>query len=333
MNKAMTAKGLLLLIGVLPATLARAQTPSAPVAAKTFPTKTVTIVSPYQAGGTSDIIARILAQQLSRRWGQTVIVENRPGANGSLGVREVVHAAADGHTLLAAASSALTLNPIFYRNLGYDVEHDLAAVTRTGAVANVMVVNPAVPADDLQALVRLAKSKPGQLIYASQGTGSNGHVTAEQFRLRAGIDYRHVPYRGSAPAMKDLLGGQVQIMFDNLPSALPQIRSGNLRALAVTTASRSPLLPDVPTIAESGYPGFESSAWFAVLTSKATPQDIRDALEKAIVATLMEPGTGEQLRAAGVEVAAEGAAELARRIEAETKRWREVVSKANIQVE
>jgi tripartite-type tricarboxylate transporter receptor subunit TctC len=317
-------KFLLALIGFWSATMAEAQT---------FPSRTVTIVSPYQAGGTNDIIARILAQKLSERWGQNVIVENRSGANGGIGVSQVVHAAPDGHTLLAVASSALTLNPIFYRNLSYSVERDLAPVTRTGSVANVLVVNPSVPANDLRALVALAKSKPGGLVYASQGTGSNGHVTAEQFRLRAEIDYRHVPYRGSAPAMQDLLGGQVQIMFDNLPSALPQIKSANLRALAVTTANRSTLLPDVPTIAESGYPGFESSAWFAVLTSKATPQDIRDALEKAIVTVLTAPDTRERLRTAGVEVAADGAAELEQRIETETKRWRDVVSRANIQIE
>lgn len=317
-------KFLLALIAVWSATTAEAQT---------FPSRTVTIVSPYQAGGTNDIIARMLAQKLSDRWAQNVIVENRSGANGGIGVNQVVHAAPDGHTLLAVASSALTLNPIFYRNLSYNVERDLAPITRTGSVANVLVVNPSVPANDLPALVALAKSKPGELIYASQGTGSNGHVTAEQFRLRAEIDFRHVPYRGSAPAMQDLLGGQVQIMFDNLPSALPQIKSANLRALAVTTASRSTLLPDVPTIAESGYPGFESSAWFAVLTSKATPQDIRDALEKAIVAVLTASDTRERLRAAGVEVAADGAAELEQRIETETKQWRDVVSRANIQVE
>ncbi len=165
--------------------------------------------------------------------------------------------------------SALTLNPIFYKNLSYNVERDLAPITRTGLVANVLVVNPSVEAKDIKSLVALAKSKPGELIYASQGTGSNGHLIAEQFRLRAGIEYRHVPYRGSAPAVQDLLGGRVQLMFDNLPSALPQIQSGNLRAIAVTTAERSSLLPELPTIAESGYPGFDAPAWFAVLTSKA----------------------------------------------------------------
>jgi tripartite-type tricarboxylate transporter receptor subunit TctC len=301
--------------------------------AQSFPTKTVTIVSPYQAGGTSDIIARILAQKLSERWGQNVIIENRPGANGSIGVNQVVRADPDGHTILAVASSALTLNPIFYKNLSYNVERDLAPVTRTGSVANVLVVNPSVAAPDVPALIAMAKAKPGELTYASQGTGSNGHLIGEQFRLRADIEYRHIPYRGSAPAVQDLLGGRVQIMFDNLPSALPQIKSGNLRALAVTTANRSPLLPDVPTVAESGFPGFDSTAWFAVLVAKAVPDNIRAELEKSIIAVLTAPDTRERLQAAGVDVAAEGASELSRRIDAETKIWRDVVTRANIQVE
>jgi tripartite-type tricarboxylate transporter receptor subunit TctC len=302
-------------------------------AAQTFPSRTVTIVSPYQAGGTSDVIARVLAQKLSEQWGQNVVVENKPGANGSIGVNQVVRAEPDGHTLLAVASSALTLNPIFYKNLSYDVARDLAPITRTGSVTNVVVVHPSVQANDLPALVALAKAKPGELIYASQGRGSNGHVTAEQFRLRAGIDYRHVPYRGSAPAVQDLVGGRVQIMFDNLPSALPQIKAGHLRALAVTTAQRNPLLPDVPTIAETGYPGFDSSAWFAILVPKLTPQPIRDLIEREIMAVLTAPDTRNRLRAAGVEVVADGALELAKRIDAETEMWREVIVKANITTE
>lgn len=300
--------------------------------AQTFPSRTVTIVSPYQAGGTSDIIARILAQKLSERWGQNVVIENRPGANGTIGVNQVVRADPDGHSLLAVASSALTLNPIFYKSLSYDVARDLAPITRTGQVSNVLVVNPSVPAKDLKELVALAKQKPGELIYASQGVGSNGHLIAEQFAQRAGIDYRHVPYKGSAPAVQDLLGGRVQIMFDNLPSALPQIQSGNLRALAVTTAERSSLLPDVPTIAEMGYPGFDAPAWFAVLTSKTVAAPIRAELEKAIVEALNSPDVSAKLKAAGVEVAADGATSLNDRIARETAIWRDVVSKAGIEV-
>lgn len=300
--------------------------------AQTFPSRTVTIVSPYQAGGTSDIIARILAQKLSERFGQNVVIENRPGANGTIGVNQVVRAEPDGHTVLAVASSALTLNPIFYKSLSYDVGRDLAPITRTGQVTNVLVVHPSVPAKDLKELVALAKQKPGELIYASQGVGSNGHLIAEQFRLRAGIDYRHVPYKGSAPAVQDLLGGRVQIMFDNLPSALPQIQSGNLRALAVTTAERSSLLPDVPTIAEMGYPGFDAPAWFAILSAKPVPAAVRAELEKAIVESLKSPDVRDKLKAAGVEVAADGADGLAKRIERETEVWRDVVSKAGIEV-
>jgi tripartite-type tricarboxylate transporter receptor subunit TctC len=301
--------------------------------AQSFPSRSVTIVSPYQAGGTSDIIARVLAQKLSERFGQSVVIENRPGANGGIGVNQVVRADPDGHTLLAVASSALTLNPIFYKSLSYDVARDLAPIARTGLVTNVLVVNPSVPASNLKELVALAKAKPGELIYASQGVGSNGHLIAEQFRLRAGIDYRHVPYKGSAPAVQDLLGGRVQIMFDNLPSALPQIQSGKLRALAVTTAERSSLLPDVPTIAEMGYPGFDAPAWFAVLTAKSVPANVRAELEKAIIESLKSPDVRDKLKAAGVEVAADGADDLEKRITAETEMWRDVVKKAGIAVQ
>jgi len=301
--------------------------------AEEFPSRIVTIVSPYQAGGTSDIIARLLAQKLSEHWGKNVIIENRPGANGGLGVAAVAHAAPDGHTLLAVASSALTINPLFYQKLPYDVDRDLAAVTRTGTVANVLVVNPSVPVDSVQALVALAKAKPGQLSFASQGNGSNGHVTGELFKQRTGIDILHVPYKGSAPAVQDLLAGQVQLMFDNLPSVLPLIRAGKLRAVAVTTAERNQQLPDTPTIAESGLPGFDTSAWFALLAPKATPELVRAEIESAAIAALTAADTRERLGAAGVDIAADGSAALRRRIDAETQMWRDVIRKAGIKAE
>ena len=298
-----------------------------------FPPRTVTIVSPYQAGGTSDIIARILAQKLSERWGKSVIVENRPGANGGIGVTAVARAAADGTTLLAVASSALTINPLFYSKLPYDVDNDLAPVTRTGRVTNVLVVNPSVPVKNVQELIALAKAQPGKLSYASQGNGSNGQVTGELFKQRAGIDILHVPYKGSAPAVQDLLGGQVQLMFDNLPSVLQLIRSGQLHALAVTTSERDPQLPDIPTIAESGLVGFDTSAWFALLAPKATPDPIRAEIERAVVAVLTAPDTRNQLRAAGIEVAADGSSELQKRIGDETQMWRSVINKAGIKLD
>jgi len=299
--------------------------------AQNFPTRGVTIVSPYQAGGTNDLIARHLAQKLSERWGKPVVVENRPGANGSIGVNAVVRAEPDGHTILAASSSAVTLAPLFYKDLKYDVERDLAPITRTGSVTNVLVANPNVQAKTVAELVTLSKSS--DLKYASQAVGSNGHLIAELFRLQSGATYRHIPYRGSAPALQDLVGGRVDVMFDNLPSALFLIQGGNLRPLAVTTAQRTNLLPDVPTIAEAGFPGFDVPAWFAVFVAKSTPAAIRKELESAIIDILKSPETQQKLSAAGVEVVAQGSEELARRIEAENKMWRDVVTDAHIQME
>ncbi|RAI43558.1 Bug family tripartite tricarboxylate transporter substrate binding protein [Rhodoplanes roseus] len=304
-----------------------------PTTAEPFPARPVTIVSPYQAGGTSDIIARATAQKLSEMWGQPVTVDNRPGANGTLGVMAVVRAAPDGHTLLAIASSGLTLNPLVYPNLSYVVERDLAPITGTGEVANVLVAHPSVAASSVQELVALAKAKPGSLSYASQGVGSNGHLIGEMFRQRTGTELLHVPYKGSAPALNDLLGGQVQLMFDNLPASLPLIQSGKLKAIAVTTAARDPRLPDVPTIAESGLPGFAATAWFGLLTGKTVPPERRAEIEKAVVAALTDPATKARLAAAGVEVTASGADALAARIGSETTMWKGVVDAAKIRVE
>ncbi len=301
--------------------------------AEDFPSHVVTIVSPYQAGGTSDIIARLVAQKLSERWGQSVIVENKPGANGGIGVSDVARAEPDGHTLLAVASSALTINPLFYSDLPYDVSRDLAPITVTGRVANVLVVSPSVPATSVQQLIDLARAKPGQLSYASQGVGSNGHVTGELFKQRAGVDILHVPYKGSTPAVQDLLGGQVQLMFDNMPTVLPMIRAGKLRALAVTTIERSPQLPDTPTLAESGLTGFDTSAWFALLTAKAVPAPVLSKIEHDTVAALHDPDARDRLNNAGIDVTADGSAALGRRITDETKMWRDVVSKAGIKLQ
>ena len=306
---------------------------SAPVQAQTFPVRQVTIVSPYQAGGTSDIIARSLARKLGDLWHQAVIVESRPGANGGIGINAVVHAPADGYTLLAVASSALTLNPLFYPKLTYDVARDLAPISRTGSVPNVIVVNPSVPAGDVKSLIVLATSKPGLLNYASQGNGSNGHMTGEMFRQRAGIDIVHIPYKGSAPAVTDLIGGQVQLMFDNLPSVLEQIRAGQLRALAVTSLERTPLLPDVPTVAETVLPGFESTAWFAVMVAKETPEALRTQIERAVTGVLKERDMQERLSAVGIAVVADGSAELAHRIEQESQSWKDVMTQAEIKPE
>ncbi|HEV2508405.1 tripartite tricarboxylate transporter substrate binding protein [Bosea sp. (in: a-proteobacteria)] len=296
-------------------------------------TRPVTIVSPYAAGGTSDIIARILGEGLHDLWKQPVLIENRPGANGAIGVSAVARAEPDGHTLLAVASSALTLNPLLYKKLAYDVERDLAPVTVTGLVPNVVVVHPKVPARSLQELVAFAKAKPGGLTYASQGIGSNGQMNAELFRLATGVPLLHVPYKGSAQAVTDLVGGQVDLMFDNLPTVLEHIRGAQLRALAVTSAGRSPLLPDVPTVSEAAIPGFDTAAWFAVLAPKATSPMLLAQLETAIASVLARPGSSAKLAAAGVTVAAAGSAELSARILHDRKMWSEVIAKAGIAIE
>jgi tripartite-type tricarboxylate transporter receptor subunit TctC len=324
------------LFGIIPlgcAAMALSLVALATARAADFPSHVVTIVSPYQAGGTSDIIARLVAQKLTERWGQSVIVENKPGANGGLGVSDVARAEPDRHTLLAVASSALTINPLFYRSLPYDVDRDLAPITGTGRVANVLVINPSVPATTVQQLIDLARAKPGQLSYASQGVGSNGHVNGELFKQRAGIDIVHVPYKGSAPAVQDLVGGQVQLMFDNMPTVLPMIRAGKLRALAVTTIERSSELPDIPTLDQSSLSGFDTSAWFALLTAKAVPENVRNQIERDTMDALNKPDVRDRLKDAGIDVTATGSLALAQQIAGETKMWRDVVSKAGIKPE
>ncbi len=301
--------------------------------AQDFPNKTVTIVSPYQAGGTSDIIIRVLGQKLSERWGQSVVIENKPGASGAIGVNAVVRAPADGHTLLAIASNALTINPLVYKSLGYDVKRDLAMITRTGAVANVLVTNPAVPAKTVPELIALLKADPKKYVYASQGIGSNGQVSAELLFQRAGLQIAHIPYRGSSPAVKDLLSGDVHMMFDNLPSVLPLIRAGKLNAIAVTTATRSSYLPETPTIAESGYLGYDTNAWFAIVVAKTMPEDLRKKIEKDVVEALNAPDVREKLQAAGVVPLGDGSAALIAVVARETDMWRDVVERAAISVD
>ena len=298
-----------------------------------FPSHVVTIVSPYQAGGTSDIIARLVAQKLSERWGQSVIVENQPGANGGIGVSDVAKAMPDGHTLLAVASSALTINPLFYKSLPYDVNRDLAPLTVTGRVANVLVVNPVSARDQCSAIDRsgACQARPAQLRVARRRIERPCHRRTVQATRRRRYPARAL--QGSTPAVQDLLGGQVQLMFDNMPTVLPMIRAGKLRALAVTTIERSPQLPDTPTLAESGLTGFDTSAWFALLTAKAVPAPVLSKIEHDTVAALHDPDARDRLNNAGIDVTADGSAALGRRITDETKMWRDVVSKAGIKLQ
>src|ERR1700694_373212 len=226
--------------------------------AQAYPTRPIRLVVPFPAGGTTDILARAAAQKLTESLGQSVVVDNRPGAAGNIGSDIVAKSVPDGYTLLLGTVGTHAIKPSLYAKMPYDHVKDFMPVVLVAAVPNVLVVNPSLPVKSVSDLIKLAKDKPGQINFASSGSGTSIHLSGQLFKTMAGVDMTHVPYKGSSPALTDLIGGQVQIMFDNLPSALQQIKAGKLRAIAVTSAKRAPALPDVPTVAESGLPGFEA---------------------------------------------------------------------------
>ncbi len=256
---------------------------------------------PFPAGGPLDIVARALGQELNRAWGQPVIVDNRPGAGGNIGAELVARSPADGYTILMGAVSTHAINPSLYAKLPYDPVRDFAPVTLITSVPNVLVVHPAVPARNVRELIALAKAKPGQLNFASGSTGSAGHLAGELFKTMARVDMAHIPYKGASPAVADLLAGHVSLMFDNLASALPNVSAARVRALAVTTVRRSPFLPGVPTLDESGLRGFDIGTWFGVFAPAATPAEIVVRLHAEIDRILRTPAMRERLAALGAE--------------------------------
>src|ERR1700681_275677 len=239
--------------------------------AQAYPTRSIRLVVPFPPAGTTDILAREVAQRLSVSLGQSVIIDNRPGAAGNIGSDLVAKSAPDGYTLLMGTVGTHAINPSLYARMPYDHVKDFVPIVLVAGVPNVLEVTPSLPVNSVADLIKLAKEKPGQLNFASSGSGTSIHLSGELFKTMAGVDMVHVPYKGSAPALIDLMGGQVQLMFDNLPSSLAQIKAGKLRAIAVTSAQRAPALPNVPTIAESGLPGFEASSWFGLLAPAGTP--------------------------------------------------------------
>src|SRR5690349_12578544 len=248
--------------------------PVVPAQPATYPTKPIRLIVPFPPAGTTDILARAVAQKLSETWGQQVVVDNHPGAGGNIGSDIVAKASPDGYTLLMGTVGTHAINPSLYAKMPYDHVKDFAPVILVAGVPNVLVVNPALPVKSVQELIVYGKANPGKLNFASSGNGTSIHLSGELFKTMTGIQMTHVPYKGSSPALTDLIAGQVQLMFDNLPSSLQFIKAGKLRALAVTSLERSSALPDVPTLAESGLPGFEVSSWFGVLAPAGTPNDI-----------------------------------------------------------
>ena len=301
--------------------------------AQSYPNRTIRLVVPFPAAGTTDILARAAAQKLTEAFGQSVVVDNRPGAAGNIGSDLVAKSAPDGYTLLMGTVGTHAINPSLYSKMPYDHVKDFAPVVLVAGVPNVLVVNPALPVNSVADLIKLAKDKPGQINFASSGSGTSIHLSGELFKTMAGVDITHVPYKGSSPALIDLIGGQVQIMFDNLPSALPQIKAGKLRAIAVTSLKRAPVLPDVPTISESGLPGFEASSWFGVLAPAGTPAPIVARINAEVNKWLQSADARERLLSQGAEAAGGTPEQFAYHIRAESEKWAKVVKASGAKVD
>jgi tripartite-type tricarboxylate transporter receptor subunit TctC len=298
---------------------------SAACAQGAYPSKPIRFVVPYPAGGPLDSVARLLAAKVSVSVSQPVVVDNKPGAGGNIGADAVAKAPPDGYTLLMGAVATHAINPSLYASMPYDAVKDFAPITQVASTPNVLVVNPAVPAADVREFIAYAKAHPGKLDFGSGSTGSAGHLAGELFKSMAGIDMTHVPYKGAAPAMQDLIGGQTHLMFDNLASALGQIQAGRVRALAVTTAKRSALAPQLPTIAESGLPGFDISTWFGVFAPAATPREVIEKLHAEFTRALAAPDVREKMLALGAEPVGSRPEEFAAYIRAEAGKYARLV--------
>jgi tripartite-type tricarboxylate transporter receptor subunit TctC len=293
--------------------------------AQPYPTKPIRLVVPYAPGGNTDILARLLGQQLGEAWGQQVIIDNRPGAAGTVGAELVARAPADGYTLLMGSFGNVIVAKSLYQNLKYDPLRDLVSVALVSLPPGVLVENPAVPAQNVRELIAYAKSNPARLNYGSPGSGAWNHLFFELFNASAGVSIIHVPYKGIAPAVVDLLGGQVQLAMSAFPTALPHIRSGKLRALAVTSAKRSGLMPDVPTIAESGLPGYAAAGWFGILAPAGTSPRVIVKLNAEINRILELPAVRASLAADGAEPAGGTSAQMAESARAESEKWSKLI--------
>jgi len=299
-----------------------------------WPQKPVHVIVPFAPGGASDLMPRLVGEKLAAMWGQPVVIENRPGAAGNIGMEAGARAPADGYTLLAAPNGNLVVNPHMYSKLAYDVFRDLAPVTRIAAVQNVLVVHPDVPASSVNELVALARAKPGTLNFASPGNGSQAHVGVELLKMQLGLELVHFPYQGVGPAMKDLLGGRIHLMLAQVPSALPQIKAGKLRALGVASTAPVAALPEVPTIAAAAaLPGYEAVSWYALMAPAATPREVISKIHADTAKALQMPDVRERLAGMGAEPSGEAPGELAARIKAESDRWGQVVRKASIRAD
>ena len=297
---------------------------AAGAAAQGYPNKPVKIIVPYPPGGPTDIVARVVAQKLSDQTGQQFVVDNRAGAGGNIGAEVVARSAPDGYTLLVA-TTAHAINRTLFKQMSYDLMKDFVPVSQLTAGPLVIVANPSLPAKNVRELIALAKSRPGELAFASSGPGQSTHLAAELFDTMAGIKMTHVPYKGSAPALTDVMGGQVALFFDTMLSAMPHVRSGKLKALAVTSAARSPAAPDIPTVAESGLPGYEAIAWNGLLAPAGTPREVVAKLNAEVKKALELPEIRDRFSAQGFAAAWSAPEKYADFLNAEVDKWGKVV--------
>lgn len=301
--------------------------------AQAYPSQRISYIAPYPAGTTTDILARIVAQILTVASGQTVVVDNKPGAGGTLGSTYVAKARPDGYTLLQASVSTHGINPSLYPNLAYDAVKDFEPVALIGTSPNVVVVNPALPIRSIAELVAAAKARPGALRYASAGNGSSQHLSGEMFKMLAKVDLQHVPYKGGAAAMTDVIGGQVDLMFEIMPTAMAQARAGKVRALAVTSKERSPAAPELPSVAESGVPGYEMNTWHGTLAPAHTPKEIITQLHGWIRKGLATPEMKKHFAELGLYSDNSSPEDFGNLIKAEVARWAPVVKASGAKID
>jgi tripartite-type tricarboxylate transporter receptor subunit TctC len=297
-----------------------------------YPDKPVRVIVPFPPGGATDIVGREISEKLSQAFKQTFIVENKPGASGNIGIEMAARAPADGYTLVVGAPQTLTINPQLMK-MSFDPQKELAPIVVIASVPNVLVVNPKLPVNSVRDLIALAKKQPGKLSYGSSSIGGTPHLSAEMFKAMTGTYILHIPYKGSSPALTDLMGGHIDFMFDNLPAALPFIQSGALKALAVTTLKRSPSLPNTPTMVEAGVPDFDSQGWFSLLSPTATPTEVLEKINIEVNKILLTDDFKAKLAKVGANPIGGSRSEFQNRIQMETKRWGSVIKAANIKAE
>jgi len=301
--------------------------------AQVYPSKPIRMLVPFPAGGAVDITARALSAELSRLLGQSVVADNRTGAGGNIAAEATARSAPDGYTLLMTTSAIMAVNPVLYSKISFDPVKDFAPISVVAAASNVLLIHPSLPATSISELVALIRSNPGKYSYGSAGNGTSTHLAAEMFKMMAGVELLHVPYRGGPPSLIDLAAGQVNMVFELLPTAVPLVRSGKVRALAYGGPRRSPLLAEIPTFAEAGLSGYESTVWFGVVAPAGTPAPIVARLNTATAQAVKHPDLGERLRSMGYEISSTTPEQMSEMVRAEIPKWSRVIKAAGIKIE